>query len=1018
MDLSKNRYNKLLILLLYFASPSLFAQQNIPFFGKQPLICGYEKDVSGEVLTYYSSKPDFAKDALLTRCTAGQKMISWKTAKVPDKLSEQYYYFYCLAGHSSGTSGADRKFSLSINGIKYLTIITPAKKKPPYTWTYSGKDSVAVVFVASKTDVHKDLFGDLYLRIPKKLLEAGKALTISITGDAENSFDWFMIFRYTYVEKLSISPTPFLVNTAKGIKQIVQLNIDHVFPDAKLLTLTINNKVNEIKLKEGVNKMEIAIDTTGSPKKLSVTAKIGKLFYKEFNLMQNPVSFREVNIIHHSHNDIGYSHLQEEVMKVQYQNILDALNMIDKTANYPAGSSFVWNEETLWPVEYFLKNAPEKDKTRFINAVKSNKIALSAFYVGVMTGLCSAAELKWLNEYAVYLKDKYQFPINTAMFSDIPGLSWGVTDALLSDGIKYLSNGPNYIPAFPDKGERVGSIYRYLADKPFYWNTTKGNDKLLVWTTGLGYSAFHQIPFPDLGNKIKEKLLTYLNELDTVNYPYDMIQLRYTIKSDNGPVDTTLCDFVRDWNIKYVSPKLVIANVAEMMEKFEKKYGNILPVLSGDFTPYWEDGAYSTAAEESENRILSDKVQQMMILAGMMPGKKVDPQWFYEARKNVIMFSEHTWGAWNSISNPDDAFAVNQWLVKKAFIDSTKKYLALISSVLTPTVEQPTELTLYNTLARIRTAYVETTLPANLKGNALTDDKGNIIPIQYLDDGKVCFIAKDIPALGSRKYKLIQSGNKPLIVVYDFVCKIDTITGALTSVVYQNKEWVNAKDFKGLNQALYIKGLDPSNYSTSKVFNVELIENGPVCKTIHISCEMEGSKKLSYYITQYKGFELIKFSCVIDKTAIREKEAMHLVFPFNIEEAVNRIGLSDTFYIPGQGQIPGSNKDYFSVQQWLDISNTTSGVTVCSPQVALFELGSITDERPVNGGVKKWKENTEPSSVLFLYLLNNYWNTNFKADQDGIIHFDCYVYFHKAFDQEKAKHFGEELHFPLLPVWE
>jgi alpha-mannosidase len=34
-----------------------------------------------------------------------------------------------------------------------------------------------------------------------------------------------------------------------------------------------------------------------------------------------------------------------------------------------------------------------------------------------------------------------------------------------------------------------------------------------------------------------------------------MVQWRYNIVSDNGPVDSTLSDFVRDWNEKYASPR-------------------------------------------------------------------------------------------------------------------------------------------------------------------------------------------------------------------------------------------------------------------------------------------------------------------------------------------------------------------------------------------------------------------------------------------------------------------------------
>ena len=467
------------VFLFTFRLP-VAAREGIPDSGKQDMISGFEKEIDGEIITYYSASPHFAKDALLTRCTDGKKTIRWRTADVPVLPGRDYYYFYMLAGHSSGTSGADRKFTLQVNGVNCLTFTTTAKRKPPLTWSFTGKDSVSVVFSASKTDVHNDLFGSMVLRVPKKLVEPGKPLTLAITGNAENSNDWFMIFRYRYSEKLQFTSTPFLVQTEDGIKQILQLYVDHVFGQEKSMTLSVGNKTITIPLSPGFNEVNVPIDTVAVAKNLAVSATMGKKYSSRVNVIQHPVSRREVDIIHHSHNDIGYSHVQAEVMKIQYNNILDALDMVEHTADYPSGSRFVWNEETLWPVEYFLRHAGERDKARFIKAVMEGRIALSAYYAGVMTGLCSPEELRWISEYADTLKKRYGFPVTTAMLSDIPGMSWSCTDALAGSGIRYLSVGPNYIPEFPDKGERIGSIYRYLGDKPFYWKSTTGTDLSLI----------------------------------------------------------------------------------------------------------------------------------------------------------------------------------------------------------------------------------------------------------------------------------------------------------------------------------------------------------------------------------------------------------------------------------------------------------------------------------------------------------------------------------------------------------
>ena len=69
---------KLFFLLLSFSTELCLAQIDIPFFGKQNLVSGYQYDLSGETIAYFSVYPDYVKEALLTRCTDGKKSIEWE----------------------------------------------------------------------------------------------------------------------------------------------------------------------------------------------------------------------------------------------------------------------------------------------------------------------------------------------------------------------------------------------------------------------------------------------------------------------------------------------------------------------------------------------------------------------------------------------------------------------------------------------------------------------------------------------------------------------------------------------------------------------------------------------------------------------------------------------------------------------------------------------------------------------------------------------------------------------------
>jgi hypothetical protein len=350
----------------------------------------------------------------------------------------------------------------------------------------------------------------------------------------------------------------------------------------------------------------------------------------------------------------------------------------------------VWHVESLWAVENFLRMATAQQEKDFVDAVKSGQLVLSANYANILTGLCQPEELSWMVEYAKSLEKKYGFKISNAMITDIPGISRSALRAYVNNDISYLSLGPNYVQSLTDQGDRVGGVIREQGDKVFYWKPDlKSNTKLLVWTAGKGYSFFHGIAESEKQQAWEKRISDYCNELTEKNYPYDIVQLRYTKNADNGPVDTMLVSFVDNWNQKYLTPKLTINSVDKLFSEFEKKYGKTIPVATGEISPYWEDGAYSTAIEEIQTRQLVIKTIEMEKFAktkGQLLNLKNQ---FYLLHRNIVMFHEHTWGAWCSISDPESFFTTEQWRIKKQFLDSAKWYYAQIESKLKYNYQEP-----------------------------------------------------------------------------------------------------------------------------------------------------------------------------------------------------------------------------------------------------------------------------------------------------------------------------------------
>ncbi len=989
------------------------AQIDIPGMGRHPVQNGYAKTLRGETLPYFSIYPDYARTALLTRCTDGKMAIEWETTPADPK--EPYVYFSWIAAHSTGTSGGVRNFDLYIDDRKALSFST-LPKNYPHSWSFASADSTRLVFVHEKNDGAADAHGVAYLRVPASRCTPGRPLRLKVVGQAMDSRDWYMTFQYTFEEKIDLEALPFLLRGAPA-RQPLQCTVLHFGAPDTLRYRVDGGPEQRVPVRNGLQTFTIPVAAVAAPQTVVVEARIGRQLNVRRELPLRPVVRRDIYLVHHAHTDIGYSHYQEDVAAIHTQNIRDALRMIDKTRDYPEGSRFVWNIESLWAVENFLREATPDETQRFVQAVKNGQIGLSALYANVLTGLCSPDELRWWTDYADTLRQRYDLPIRTAMFSDIPGLSWEAVPALSEKGVRYFSNGPNYIESLWGYGDRIGPTLLVQGDRPFWWKSASGRDSLLFWTCGKGYSSWHGFAPGAVFDRGPRKIAAYLDSLEAADYPYDMVQWRYNIVADNGTIDSTISDFVRQWNDTYASPRLVLANVNDVFAIFEKKYGAAIPVWSGEFTPYWEDGAYSTAAEEAQNRLLSNRLSQLEQLS-RQTHQTLPAEWWYQAKRHVILFHEHTWGSWNSISEPDAPFTIRQWDYKKRLLDSVRYDVQRIEQALLQPGQYESFI-VYNTLPWVRSGVVEIEWPATLPGDVLLDDSGRIVPTQVLPDGRRILVARNVPARGAKRFRLTRLDHPAPgeEIASGFQMEHDAETGSIASLRGKGREWVRPGPYGGLLQAVYVAGQDPARFHLSKL-RQEWTTNGPVVRRWQARAVLEGANEVRYEMSQYRSLDLLHLAVTIDKKSVRDKEALHIAFPFALDSAKVRVGVGDAWISPEEGQIPAANHDFFSVERWIDVSGPSAGVTLSCPQAALFEVGAPIDERPLRRERKIWLDRNASSPLLFLYAMNNYWHTNYKADQSGPVRFDIYLHFHGPFDAVQAERWGKEAVWGMVGRWE
>ena len=110
---------------------------------------------------------------------------------------------------------------------------------------------------------------------------------------------------------------------------------------------------------------------------------------------------------------------------------------------------------------------------------------------------------------------------------------------------------------------------------------------------------------------------------------------------------------------------------------------------------------------------------------------------------------------------------------------------------------------------------------------------------------------------------------------------------------------------------------------------------------------------------------------------------------------------------PEIDQITGACKNWFTVQRFVDVSNRDYGVTVATIDAPLVEVGAITAETP-------WIKTLPPSQTFYSYVMNNYWCTNYRSDQEGPPTFRYSIRPHGKYRGFEASRFGIAQSQPLI----
>jgi hypothetical protein len=798
--------------------------------------------------------------------------------------------------------------------------------------------------------------------------------------------------------------------------------------------------------------------------------------------------FSEIDTIYlipMSHLDIGFTATPQEVAD-EYKEIID--EAIEYAETDP---DFKYTVETLWQLEQWLRRSSPQDIDRLRSCILQGRIGLSATYHTPHTAAMAMEEVNRFLYPARLITENLDlsFP-RSAVLDDVPGYSWALPDPLRQCGIDRLMTGTNT--------SLGGEIDIPVKDTAFFWEGADSS-RVLTWLSRHGYAEgyFHYgfLTWDMLCDSLPDRIA----EFEDGDYPYDAIAVMYGF--DNAHTGLGGVNLAREWNDNFGHPSILCGTVDDFFDHLQDTYGDGFSVYRGDWSGCWDKVSICTPASlglvrsaqaiipaaEAFNALASildvfpdgGRKPNYLVLHNpvdllnhrRIPGyrnyqnfldyRRAQTSWSHSAGleesrldlawKYIVLFNEHSGGggSWPGMLTPEQVRVQNvTWVecAKRAHHRAEQTGMEAVRSLSMAIDHQGAFITVFNGRSFHCSGPVEVSIPASDNGSAWylknPDDDG-ILTIET--EGKMEFVARDVPPFGYRIYELEKIGRDDegisiaagsfgrvatnMIESDIFRLEVDLTTGFITSLIDKRygRELVDNSaefDFGGLIKAtnrqhvfgFYRKvyGLPAGievTHPASDMHRMKLLYTNTPLEWIEFTL-VEGIPVV--YITESFNRALIPYTPYEMHSRI-----YGLTFSFNGSLAEVHYGGPAGSLSPGKDLLPGAFGISFCIDDWIDFSiDGEYGITWSSRENLVHEFGSL-----------QWLGSYEPEAPnLTVRVCSHMDEVLYKGDvigevepepdlPDVLIQHQAFSPYEGDFDPVCASLFGASFRMPLAACY-
>jgi hypothetical protein len=755
-----------------------------------------------------------------------------------------------------------------------------------------------------------------------------------------------------------------------------------------------------------------------------------------------------VYVLHHSHTDVGYTETQEKIKHHHVGFLKEVVDLIDLNKDFKWNCESYWCVEQFFRYadsDYrnrFIRHV--KNGNISISGSYLNLTDLASELVLNQTlDRCVSA----LKDYGLNTNVAMTADINGYGWGFAESLySHGIKNLLscihTHHGYHPLKRKQNPFYWRTPEGNKIlvwnGEHYLF------------GNELGIAQASHFEYTIQDGLSFAYLTpfEKSEKRIFAYINDIVNQGYEYNFIPVNVSGNmTDNSPPSLLILDFINKFNEKHSQNiELKMATLDEFFARVNQEKN--IPEYSGDWTDWWADGIASTPADVIHYRNASRKYS--LALKADKNKEIAGDDIYQNALYNLMFYAEHTWGYSSSITEPfhPQVNNLDQWkrlfalkaneaatiavekiqrhygetaisLHRRLTFKAVNPHDVPVKDVLVCDLEHfygfdnfdvvdeatneivPHQISRYSRGPEIvifldlkphetKNYILREREPAPLKTPGLSAERGieGIYDLYYrIEQDKKKYGSVYIDEIDNQYFNIKYGVSDGITSVFDKkgnreLLKPDRKYNAFTPI-YEVTPRDLAEDYLWVRRNM---GRNRKAVRTKRccgqLFDVKVLENGPVYARAELKYNLEGAENCSVILTVFHVMPKITVDLRLHKKSVWEPENLYLALPFLSEEGGTYIDKAGAIMRPRIDQLPGTCTDYYAVQNGVAFIKDNSAVLISTPDVPLVSMGALETH-----AIKLMGDGVKNNDDVYSYVMNNFWETNFKASLGGFYQF-------------------------------